>query len=134
MAKPIDIVLRLMDPAEDHAAVIREAWNSDNEEFFIGLDLALNPSLDFGLDRVPGLPDDDTDPGTLTFSSFYKLAMGLAHENPNKDDAQQFVEDAALSANAQEWNFWYRRILLKSLTKHLPMETIQTELMRLTSE
>lgn len=130
----IDIVLRLMDPNEDHAAIVREAWNSDNEEFFIGLDLALNVSLDFGVSRVPALPDDDQEPGTLTFQQFFQLAMGLAHDKPIPEIAQQSIENAALSANAIEWNVWYRRILLKSLHKHLPMETIQTELIRLTTE
>lgn len=134
MTKPIDIVLKLMDPNADHAKTIRDAWESDDEEFFIGLDMSTNRSLDFGIEKVPGLPEDDEEPGTLTFQQFYQLAMGLAHDKPSFDEASRAIEEAAMSANALEWNLWYRRILLKSLTKYLPMETIQTELIRLTSE
>lgn len=134
MARAIDIVLRLMDPQADHAEVIREAWQQDHEEFFIGLDLAVNPTFTYNLDRVPALPADDAEPGSLTFAQFFQLAMGLAKDNPLPDIAERAVADAAMSANAQEWNLWYRRILLKSLHKHLPMETIQKELIRLTTE
>ena len=134
MAKPIDIVLRLMDPRADHAAVIAEAWREDCEEFFIGLDLALNPSYNFKLEKVPALPDDDEEPGTLTFAQFFNVAVGLSRERNLPEQVEQIVEDAAMAANAQEWNLWYRRILLKSLHKHLPMETIQKELIRLTTE
>lgn len=133
MSKPIDIVRLLMDPTADHAEIIRRAWNSDSEEFFIGLDMCLNPAMDFGVSKVPGLPEDDEEPGTLTFQQFFQMAMTLAHDKPAPDTAQRSIESAALSANAEEWNLWYRRILLKSLQKHLPMETIQTELIRLTT-
>jgi len=134
MLKPIDIVLRLMDPQEDHAKVIQEAWVADCEEFFIGLDLAINGDLQYNLDKVPGLPEDDEEEGTLTFGQFFQLAMGLAKDQPLPEQAVQAVNNAALEANAIEWNLWYRRILLKSLHKHLPMELIQKELIRLTTE
>jgi len=134
MTKAIDIVLRLLDPAEDCALVIQDAWNADCEEFFIGLDLAVNPDLQYHLDKVPGLPEDDAEEGTLTFGQFFQLAMSLARDKPLPEQAVQAVNNAAMSADATEWNLWYRRILLKSLHKHLPMDTIQKELIRLTSE
>lgn len=134
MPKPIDIVLRLMDPQADHAAVIAEAWNEDCEEFFMGLDMATNPSYDFKVTKVPALPEDDEEPGTLTFAQFFNVAMSLANGRHLPEQVDSIVEDAAMAANALEWNFWYRRILLKSLHKHLPMETIQKELIRLTTE
>lgn len=131
MLRTLDIVLSLMNPEADHKAIIQDAWNSDNEEFFIGLDMAINPLLEFGVQRVPSLPEDDEEPGTLSFSAFYNLAMTLANDKPS--NSGELIENAALTANALEWNLWYRRILLKSLHKHLPMETIQTELIRLTT-
>lgn len=133
MTKPIDIVLQLMDENADHAAIIQDAWNNDAEEFFIGLDMATNNSLVFGLEKVPGLPEDDEEPGTLTFQQFYHIAMQLSQDKPLPEVASKIVENAAMEANALEWNLWYRRILLKSLHKHLPMETIQKELIRLTT-
>jgi hypothetical protein len=132
--KPIDIVLSLMNPQGDHRSIIEQAWDQDVEHFWIGLSLSTSADYNFGLPRVPALDEEDEEPGTLTFNEFYDLAMKLAHGDLVGAEAQAAVEEAALRADAKEWNFWYRRILLKSLAKHLPMETIQKELIRLTSE
>ena len=132
--RPIDIVLSLMDPSANHRATIEQAWDNDVESFWIGLSLSTSPDYDFGLNRVPALDESDEEPGTLTFEDFYDLALKLAHGKLVGVEAHEAVEDAALSADAKEWNFWYRRILLKSLTKHLPMDVIQKELIRLTTE
>lgn len=134
MIKPIDIVLSLMDPTADHETVLKNVWNSNDEDFFIGLDLATNPQLDFHVDRVPALDEEDDEPGSLTFAQFYELAMVLAHETPSDNDIHRLIEETALIANAQEWNLWYRRILLKSLHKHLPMDVVVSNIARLTTE
>lgn len=132
--RPIDIVLALMDPQADHPDVIKKAWENDVESFWIGLSLSTSSDYNFGLNRVPALDESDDEPGTLTFEQFYDLAMKLHHGDLKGDAAVQAVNNAALSADAKEWNLWYRRILLKSLTKHIPMDTIQKELIRLTTE
>lgn len=134
MEKPIDIVLSLMDPHADHRVVIEAAWDKNIEHFWIGLDLATSPEYDFGLMTVPALDLEDEEPGSLTFDQFYQLAMSLANKDLVGEAAREAVEEAALTADAREWNFWYRRILLKSLPKHLPLDTIQKELIRLTTE
>lgn len=134
MLTPIEIVKGLMDPSVDHNALIEQAWDSDSEEFFMGLDLAINPAINFGITKVPAIDEDDDGTGSLTFGEFYTLAMRLAHQDIMGELAKEAVVDAALRANVTEWNLWYRRILLKSLNKHLPMETIQHSLIRLTTE
>lgn len=132
--KPIEIIEKLMNPQVNHRQVIEQAWDADVEHFWIGLSLGTSLEYSFGLDKVPALPEDDDEPGTLTFEEFYDLALKLAHGNIVGLEAQKAVEDAALKADAREWNLWYRRILLKSLPKYLPMVTIQEELIRLTTE
>lgn len=132
--KPINIVALLMDPQADHRAVLETAWDENIEDFWIGLDLATAPDRSFNVTSVPALDPEDTEPGTLTFADFFSLAMRLSTGNLQGQEADQAVEEAALTANALEWNLWYRRILLKSLSKYLPMDTIQNELIRLTSE
>lgn len=131
---PIDIVLSLLDPQGNHRTTIEQAWDQDVEHFWIGLSLGTSPDYDFGVNRVPGLPEDDDEPGTLTFSDFYDLAMKLHNKDLVGVAAHEAIEAAAMKADAREWNLWYRRILLKSLTKHLPMDVIQKELIRLTTE
>ena len=135
--KPIDIIVKLSKTKskKKQAEIITEAWNSDCEEFFIGLDMALNPNLNFGVNRVPEIQDeDDGEPGELTFDSFCHLAMTLANGSQDQASAKSLIEEAALSSNISEWNLWYRRIHLKSLPKFLPMEVIKDTLMSLTSE
>ena len=132
--RPIDIILSLMNPQANHRSTIEQAWDHDVESFWIGLSLSTSPEYNFGLNRVPALDESDDEPGSLTFDEFYDLAMRLANQDLVGIEAQEAVENAALKADAKEWNLWYRRILLKSLTKHLPMQTIQEELIRLTSE
>ena len=131
---PIDIVLSLMDPNTNHSQIIKQAWNQDVEYFWIGLSMSSSPDYDFGLEKVPALDESDDEPGTLTFPAFLKLATALSRGELVGAAAQEAVEEAALLADAREWNLWYRRILLKSLPKYLPMETIQKELIRLTTE
>lgn len=132
--RPIDIILSLMDPQVDHRSTIEQAWDHDVENFWIGLSLATSSEYNFGLERVPALDESDDEPGSLTFEEFYNLALQLANQDLTGSEAQEAVENAALKADAREWNLWYRRILLKSLAKHIPMNTIQEELIRLTSE
>lgn len=132
--RTIDIVLSLLDPQGDHRTTIEQAWDQDAEQFWIGLSLGTSPDYNFGINKVPGLPEDDEEPGTLTFDEFYDLALKLHHGDLVGIAAQTAIEEVALKADAKEWNLWYRRILLKSIAKHFPMTTIREELIRLTTE
>lgn len=131
--RPVDIIIKLMDSTADHAAIIKWAWDNDQEDFFVGLDLAISNVYDFGMAKIPEVQDEDDDTGDFSFSQFYHLAMCLANKDIQGDAATQAINQAALSANVLEWNLWYRRILLKTLHKYIPLETIQNELIRLTS-
>jgi hypothetical protein len=134
MMQPIDIILSLMDPQVNHSAIIEQAWDEEVEHFWIGLSLGTSPDYQFNLERVPAIPSEDDEPGTLTFEEFYDLALRIANEDITGAMAAKAVEEAAMRAEAREWNLWYRRILLKSLPRHLPMALIREELIRLTTE
>lgn len=113
--------------------VIRNAWEHDCDDFFVGLDLATNPFYDFGLTLVPAIEDDDDgDPGILTFEEFHRSALNLASGSLADINKRKILEGLALSANVTEWNLWYRRILLKTLGSHLPMDHIRDALIYLT--
>lgn len=132
--RPVDIIEKLMDPTEDHPALIKWAWDNDQENFFVGIDLAVSPHYDFGIDKVPEIQDEDDEiESAFSFSDFYNLAMKLSKGELIGLEARTAIRDAAMIANVREWNLWYRRILLKNLHKHLPIQTIQNELIRLTS-
>ena len=135
--KAIDVIKGLLaaQNAADQAILIRAAWEEDCEDFFIGLDLATNPTINFGLAAVPEIDEeDDGTPGTLTFEHFHKVALNIASGELDAGRIGKLLEDCALTANVSEWNLWYRRILLKSLRLHLPMDVIQNVLIQLTKE
>lgn len=133
--RAVDILKQLImtpDP-EAQAQIIKDAWNSDQEDFFIGIDLASNPAYNFGLEKVPEIDEDDDGSGDFSFEDFYNLAMLLANGKIAGPDAKHAVTQAALAANVSEWNLWYRRILLKTLPKYLPVAVIRKTLLELTS-
>lgn len=135
--RPVDIVLQLMGTAdpEKQAQIIKQAWEQDITEFWIGLEMATNPQYIFDLKGVPFIEDDDDgDPGEFDFSAFYDLAMQLANKNLIARAADTAIYEAAGVCNITEWNQWYRRILLKNLPQVLPMAVIQNTLVELTTE
>lgn len=135
--KPIEIIQAVAkaENAAEQAEAFKSAWDTDCEEFFIGLDLATNPNITFGLAAVPEIDEeDDGDPGTLTFAHFHKVALNIASGELQPPQVRKLLEDCALTANISEWNLWYRRILLKNLQNHLPMDVLQNVLIQLTKE
>jgi hypothetical protein len=132
--KPVEIIEALMTPTANHVQIIEQAWDDDNEHFWIGVSLGTSPEFNYGLKDVPALPDDDLEAGNLTFVEFYQLALDLSQGKLLGEKARAAVENAAMRADSKEWNLWYRRILLKSLGKHIPLDLIKRELIRLTAE
>lgn len=134
--KPIMIIQKLSEAktSRSQEKIIKDAWESDSEDFFIGLELSVNPNINFNVTSAPEIQDpDDGDPGTLTFRDFHVVANRLSEGELSGEAAKQAINEAALKANITEWNLWYRRILLKTLHKCLPMDVIQSTLIRLTS-
>lgn len=134
--QPITIVQRLSEAKSkrSQAKVIRDAWESDSEEFFLGLEMALDPRANYHTVSVPEIQDtEDGDPGTFTFNDFCRLARNLKDGEIGGETAKRAIVAAALKANISEWNLWYRRILLKSLADILPMDVIQSTLSELTN-
>lgn len=136
--KPIDVIKELTagnGSPDGQKEIIRQVWEADCDDFFMGLDLATNPKYEYGLDAVPLIEEeDDGDPGTLTFAYFHKVCLNLAAGTLTPTQVQTVLEDCALKANISEWNLWYRRILLRTLHKHLPMDVIKQALLSLTKE
>lgn len=135
MTRAVDVYKKLISTSnrDEQRLLILEAWNNDVEEFFLGLALAMGP-YEFGLEKVPEIDDIDDGSGTLTFDEFNKLAMALANQQLKGKEAKAAVNQAAMEANVTEWNLWYRKILVKSLTKHLPLGVIQDTLLELTGK
>jgi hypothetical protein len=133
---PVAIVQKLLiaKTKKLQEKILCDAWEFNCDDFFLGLQMAVDPDIKFNLISAPEIQDVDTgDPGTFTFVDFRKLAKNLVDKDIVGDVAKRAIVDAALKANITEWNLWYRRILLKTLPNVLPMDVVISTLSRLTT-
>ena len=87
--------------------------NIDNAEFIKGSTMCLDPLVTFGVKQVPE-KKDPTGEG-LPFVDFEKLVMGLQSRYLTGHAARDAILVAMAKATQEEWNDWYRRILIKDL-------------------
>ena len=87
--------------------------NIDNAEFIKGSTMCLDPLVTFGVKQVPE-KKDPTGEG-LPKEDFEKLVMGLQSRYLTGHAARDAILVAMAKATQEEWNDWYRRILIKDL-------------------
>jgi DNA ligase-1 len=92
--------------------VAREA-DAGNDEFFAGCRLALDAMTTFGVKQVD--TKEDTSGLGLAWKDFAILANDLATRNLTGHAALQAITNAMKLAKQDQWNLWYRRILIKDL-------------------
>ena len=103
-------------------AVIKTVAEQGNDSFFEGCRLALDPMITFGLKQVPEKKDNN---GVgLKWSVFRMIADDLANRKITGNAARALVEGAVLNATQEQWNSWYRRILIKDLRCGVSEKTI----------
>lgn len=91
-------------------SVIKE--NLDNEEFIIGAKMCLDPLVTFGVKQVPF---SETDGPGLPWKEFEQLAYELQTRQLTGHDARDAIQRDCDMATNEQWNDWYRRILIKDL-------------------
>lgn len=96
--------------------------NLDNAELFEGFHLALSPYITFGVKKVPthGGPDGQG----LPWEAFKELCHLLATRQLTGDDARSAIELALSASTKDQWNNWYRRILIKDLRCGVSEKTV----------
>jgi len=92
--------------------VAREA-SAGNDEFFAGCRLALDAMTTFGVKQVD--TKEDASGLGLAWKDFAILANDLATRNLTGHAALQAITNAMKLAKQDQWNLWYRRILIKDL-------------------
>ena len=97
----------------DKEAIIRAAHSKGVPEFFEGCRMALDALVTFGVKQVPV---KETDEGQgLAWPVFVDLANKLQNRELTGHAARDAIELAMAVATTQQWNDWYRRILIKDL-------------------
>ena len=108
----------------DNSRLFKESVVADHiaeADFRQGLQWALNPLVTFGVQQVPV---SETDGKGITNADFYKLAEGLYERELTGHAARDAIIDLCDQATNEQWNDWYRRILLKDLRCGVSVGTV----------
>ncbi len=123
MSKPCYQIIA--DLEADNSRLAKEAIiqeHADNEELFEGFRLALDNLTTFGVKKVPthGGPDGQG----LPWEAFKELAHLLYTRQLTGHEARDAIELALSASTQSEWNYWYRRILIKDLRCGVSEKTV----------
>ena len=127
--QPQDIIARLESDNSRLAkeAVLADAMNQGLDEFFAGLTMCLDKLYTFGVKQVPeksheylGLSQG------LAWPVFTTLAHQLNSRELTGHAARDAIELAMGAATVEQWNKFYRRILIKDLRCGVSEKTINS--------
>ena len=103
--------------------IIGREIENDNTNFFTGCRMALDPLITYGVKQVPEAEADG--PG-LSFGQFVDLATELRDRTLTGHDARDAILEAMNQSTTDDWNYWYRRILIKDLKCGMSEKTINS--------
>jgi len=112
--------------------IIQEAWDLKITEFFQGSLMALDALRTYGVKKVPLIEGED-DPQFITqftFQNFLDISQKLETRTLTGNAARDTLRNAANAASVKDWNYFYRRILLKDLKCGVSETTINKVLER----
>lgn len=105
-------------------AIIKAQAEAGNDRFFAGCQLALDKLITFGVKKVP---ESDYDQGQgLAQEEFDVVAKALADRELTGHAALEAIDTLMSTATKEEWNDWYRRILIKDLRCGVSEKTINS--------
>ena len=96
--------------------------NIDNTEFVAGLRLGLDNMVTFGVAQVP-IKKDPTGEG-IRPEDFVKVASQLENRTLTGHAARDAILVLMAKATQEQWNDWYRRILIKDFRAGFSVSTV----------
>ena len=102
-------------------SVVKEQAEAKNQEFFKGCKAALDKLRTYGLKQVP---TTETDGAGIMPDVFWHTLDLLETRKLTGNDARDRVQDLANKSTQEQWNDWYRRILIKDLRCGVTEKTI----------
>ena len=102
-------------------AVIQEAMEQGLDEFFEGVRMCLDPLVTFGVKQVP---EATVDGQGLSWEVFKDLANKLVARELTGHAARDAIELTKNLATIEQWNMFYRRILIKDLRCGVSEKTV----------
>ena len=102
-------------------AIIRRESDADNIRFFNGVGMALDGFRTFGVQKVPVANQDGKG---ITQTEFDDLVRRLEDRSLTGNQMRDVIQVFCDSSKIEEWNDWYRRILIKDLRCGVTHKTI----------
>jgi len=102
-------------------AIIRRESDADNIRFFNGVCMALDGFRTFGVQQVPVSKQDG--PG-ITQTEFDDVVRKLEDRTLTGNQMRDVIQELCDRSKTEEWNDWYRRILIKDLRCGVTHKTI----------
>ena len=102
-------------------AIIRRESEADNIRFFNGVGMALDGFRTFGVQKVPVAKTDG--PG-ITQTDFDDIVRSLESRSLTGNAMRDSIQVLCDSSKIEEWNDWYRRILIKDLRCGVTHKTV----------
>jgi DNA ligase 1 len=93
-----------------------------NFKLFEGLGLCYNPLITFGVKQVP--EKTNANGSGLDWDAFALAVTGLVNRTITGNAARDMIERMIDSATVEQWNGWYRRILIKDMRAGFSESTI----------
>ncbi len=106
----------------DKEKIISEAMKRGLDDFFEGIRMALDPLVTFGVKIVP--EKDNEKSQNFLWKDFKELANKLIQRELTGHAARDAIITAMKSATKEEWNGFYRRVLIKDLRCGVSEKTI----------
>ena len=105
--------------------------NLNNIEFQEGLSMCLDPLITFGVKQVP---ESEQDGDGLKWDDFKRDVDLLIEREKTGHAARDLIIDLMSSAKKDQWNDWYRRILIKDLRCGVSEKTVNNVAKRMDLE
>jgi len=102
-------------------AIIKRESDADNQRFFDGVCMALDGFRTFGVQKVPVSKKDGKG---LEEARFLDTIKKLEDRTLTGNEMRDVIEDLCNRSKMEEWNDWYRRILIKDLRCGVTHKTI----------
>ena len=102
-------------------AIIKRESDADNVRFFNGVCMALDGFRTFGVQKVPVSKKDGTG---ITQTEFDDVLRRLEDRTLTGNEMRDVIQDLCDRSNMEQWNDWYRRILIKDLRCGMTHKTV----------
>ena len=124
--QPQDIIKHLEDTSGrlEKETIIFGAMGEELDEFFEGVRMALDPLVTFGVKQVPERNETPERGQGLPWASFKVLADQLINRELTGHAARDAIELAMDVATVEQWNGFYRRVLIKDLRCGVSEKTV----------